>query len=64
MTKETDVILLYRHTCRHSVHSALSSRPISTDTCTILHRTIILPVVCVWVWNLVSVLKGKVLAEA
>jgi len=65
MTKETDVRLLYRYICRHSVHSTFSSCPISTDTCTctLLHRTIILPFVCVWLSNLVPVLKGTVLAK-
>lgn len=64
MREGNSVRLLYRYTCRHSVHSSLPSCLISTDTCTILHKTTIWPVVCVWVWNFVSILKGKVLAEA
>ena len=50
--------------CYHSVQNRLSSRLLSKNLKIKIYRTIILPVVLVWEWNLVADIAGGKEAEA
>jgi hypothetical protein len=57
--KEIESRLYSGNACYHSIQNLLSSHLLSKNLEIKIHKSIIVPVVFVWVWNLISYTKGR-----